>query len=64
MRYQPGDSVDKYIIERVIGEGGMAFVYKARHATLDIPFALKMPKNTHGYTVERLVREARVQAFQ
>ena len=60
--YQPGDQVGKYIIERILGEGGMAYVYKARHATLDIPFALKMPKNTHSYTTERLIREANVQA--
>lgn len=32
---------DKYRVTRLIGEGGMASVYEARHTTIDRPFALK-----------------------
>ncbi len=44
---QPKDSrvgqviCGKYRVTRLIGEGGMASVYEARHTTIDRPFALK-----------------------
>ncbi len=37
-----GERLDKYIIERVLGEGGMATVYLARHERLNSPHALKV----------------------
>jgi serine/threonine protein kinase len=54
--------VDKYRIERVLGEGGMAFVVSARHVKLDEQVALKfLHKAFLGNTdlVERFAREAR-----
>ena len=39
-----GDRIDRYIVEELLGEGGMAVVYRARHATLGTPHAVKMLK--------------------
>ena len=61
MQYQLGDKIGKYVVDRPLGEGGMAVVYKVRHVTLDMPFALKIPKSKRGITAERLMREAKVQ---
>ncbi len=38
----PGAVLDKYVLERPIGIGGFAVVYRARHVLLDTPFALKL----------------------
>ena len=62
MRYVPGDSVDKYVIEGLLGEGGMAVVYKVRHNLLNSLFALKIVKAQHPSIQERLLQEGRVQA--
>ena len=62
MQYHPGDRIEKYVIEKLLGEGGMARVYKVRHEVLDIPFAIKIPKSLHSSTVDRLTREAKIQA--
>src|SRR3954452_23420127 len=58
-----GDVVaDKYRVERVIGEGGMAFVVRARHLQLDEAVALKFLKRerlAEPEVVERFARESR-----
>lgn len=38
----PGETLDKYLLERPIGIGGFAVVYRARHLTLDSVVALKL----------------------
>ncbi|HRC57753.1 MAG TPA: serine/threonine-protein kinase, partial [Kofleriaceae bacterium] len=38
----PGQQLDKYLLERPIGIGGFAVVYRARHLLLDTTFALKL----------------------
>ncbi|MBI5531706.1 MAG: serine/threonine protein kinase [Deltaproteobacteria bacterium] len=58
-----GDVIaEKYRVDRVIGEGGMAFVLAARHLQLDRVVALKILKpelfSSPG-AVERFAREAR-----
>lgn len=58
-----GDVVaGKYLVERVLGAGGMAFVLSARHLELDEQFALKfLNRNllSERPIVERFKREAR-----
>lgn len=51
----------RYIVERVIAEGGMGRVVAARHVELDTPVAIKILKADHrsARDVERFRREAR-----
>src|SRR3990172_3981293 len=51
-----------YFVEMRIGGGGMGDVYRARHVTLDVPFALKILKKALLHApaiVQRFHREAR-----
>jgi serine/threonine protein kinase len=62
---QPGDTIaGKYVLERVIGEGGMSVVYGATHRVTGKRFAIKwmLPDETatSGDTVRRFIREAQV----
>jgi len=41
-RLQPGEMVDEYRLEDLLGEGGMGTVWKARHTRLDMVVALKV----------------------
>jgi len=63
---QVGDVLaGKYVVERVIGRGGMAVVVAARHADLGVSRAIKIPhpEQRHLPPVrERLMREARIAA--
>jgi len=58
----PGDQVEKYVVEALLGEGGMAAVYRVRHTTLDTLFALKVLTMSGKGLTERLVDEGKVQA--
>jgi eukaryotic-like serine/threonine-protein kinase len=42
----PGQTLDKYLLERPIGIGGFAVVFRARHVLLDTTFALKLLRPT------------------
>ena len=57
-----GDRFDKFRIVRVLGEGGMATVYLARHAVLDSIHALKILRIDHESVRRRLIEEGRAQA--
>jgi serine/threonine-protein kinase len=64
--FKPGARVaDKYLIEKVLGEGGLGVVVAAKHEHLDQTVAIKYlrPKalNTKG-VAERFLREARLAA--
>lgn len=63
----PGDIVDgKYVVEEILGAGGMGVVLAARHLTLDSEVAVKvlLPKFQKDAVVrERFVREARAAAL-
>ena len=62
MNFKTGDIIEKYVIESVLGEGGMAVVYKVRHQTLQTQYALKILKVTHEHIRNRMIREGQVQA--
>jgi serine/threonine-protein kinase len=59
---QPGDVlVDKYVVERVLGEGGMALVVAARHLQLHQTVAIKLMRSralAFPDAIDRFIREA------
>lgn len=59
----PGDTIaDKYVVERLLGVGGMGAVLAARHVELDERVAIKMLLPTvkpEGDPVTRFIREAK-----
>lgn len=55
----PGDVLGPYRIERLLGAGGQAFVYAARHRALGRRVALKVPR---AEVATRLLQEARLAA--
>ena len=59
---EPGEQFDRYIVESVIGSGGMATVYRVRHSALGSHHALKVLHNVNPSVRERLVQEGRLQA--
>lgn len=59
---QIGVTIDRYEIVQLLGEGGMAAVYKARHTDLGSYHAVKVVHVTSEETVQRLFAEGRVQA--
>jgi len=59
---KPGDTVDRYTVESLLGEGGMAAVYAVRHNTLGSAHALKLLKIESDSVRQRLVAEGKVQA--
>ena len=59
-----GETVGKYLIGELFGEGGMAYVYKGIHADLGLPIAFKVlfPELARQQEVrDRFKREARLQ---
>lgn len=59
---RPGEVVDRYTVEQLLGEGGMAAVYGVRHKTLGSTHALKVLKVSDPRIRERLVAEGQAQA--
>jgi serine/threonine protein kinase len=57
-----GRQVDRYIIEGVVGRGGLAVVYRVRHAQLDSVHALKVLQIRSARITRRLHQEGRIQA--
>ena len=63
--HQPGSIIDgKYQLEAMLGEGGMATVWKAQHIALRKAVAVKLmrPELRLGELTQRLVIEAQVEA--
>jgi serine/threonine protein kinase len=57
-----GTIVDRYVIEGLLGQGGMAVVYRVRHKDLDSVHALKV-LTVHSESIrERLRQEGKAQA--
>ncbi|MEZ4319159.1 MAG: FHA domain-containing serine/threonine-protein kinase [Myxococcota bacterium] len=62
----PGDQIHHYIVEAAIGGGGMATVYRVRHAILQAPLALKVldPRWVDRPDLrKRFLAEGRIQAL-
>ena len=61
---QPGDRIDRYIIVRKIGQGGMGSVYLVRHETLGVFRAAKVLSGAlyerGGEFVKRFIQEAKM----
>ena len=57
-----GTTLDRYYIEGVIGEGGMATVYRVRHTDLGTLHALKLLKHHSKAIADRMLQEGRIQA--
>ena len=61
---EPGDIIgDRYVVERHIGRGGMAYVVSANHIGFGDAVAIKilLPEDaSQSETVERFLREGRV----
>src|SRR6185436_924752 len=64
MGLSPGDVVlDRYVIEALIGQGGMGEVYRARHVKLGMPVAVKtIVGDASPELVARFAREAQLLA--
>ena len=62
MKLEIGHSVDRYTVERPLGQGGMASVYLIRHTQLGTLHALKVLDQASNDLQKRLLREGRVQA--
>lgn len=59
---QAGYEIERYVVEGVLGEGGMAVVYMVRHATLGTRHALKVLSVSNPQVRQRLIQEGQVQA--
>lgn len=59
---QPGTPVDRYVIQQVLGRGGMATVYRVKHAVLGTQHALKVLHAQGARLHEDIIREGRLQA--
>lgn len=57
------DRFEDYVVEGKLGTGGLATVYRVRHAETDEPFALKVLDRPSEVDIARLKREARVQGM-
>jgi hypothetical protein len=62
MGLAPGTRIDRYLVEDVLGEGGLAVVYKVRHESLGSVHALKVLTVASPELKERLQQEGRIQA--
>ncbi|MCB9685761.1 MAG: serine/threonine protein kinase [Alphaproteobacteria bacterium] len=62
MELAPGTMVDKYVVEELLGRGGMASVYRIRHKSLRSVHALKVLDLPSRQIRERLQSEGMYQA--
>ncbi|MCA9568497.1 MAG: serine/threonine protein kinase [Myxococcales bacterium] len=58
---QPGMTIDRFVVDRVLGEGGTSVVLEVHNARLGTSYALKLLHTRSMSLQERLLREARLQ---
>ena len=58
----PGEVIDRYVVEALLGRGGVATVYRVRHNKLATTHALKLLNSPGGRLTERLLAEGRLLA--
>lgn len=59
---EPGKEVDRYVVEVLLGSGGMAEVYRVRHQVLGTRYALKVLHMDSTQVRRRMEAEGRLQA--
>ena len=59
---ESGRRIGRYEVEHLIGQGGMAQVYRVRHTVLGSLHALKVLERRSDTVLERLLREGKAQA--
>jgi serine/threonine-protein kinase len=59
---QPGTQLERYTVQALIGQGGMAMVYRVRHDQLGTLHAMKVLTVASHTIRQRLLQEGRVQA--
>lgn len=60
-----GKTIDKYLIQSMLGEGGMAVVYKAHHTIMERTVVIKVMQGwllSNKKSIERFMRECKVTA--
>ena len=57
-----GNQVDRFVVESLLGAGGMARVYRVRNARLGSWHALKVLRVPTPSIIERLLQEGRLQS--
>ncbi|HAE55348.1 MAG TPA: hypothetical protein DCG25_10285, partial [Acidimicrobiaceae bacterium] len=62
MELQNGSVVDRYTVQSVLGQGGMATVFRVKHSILGTQHALKVLKPLRSTVFEDIIREGRLQA--
>jgi len=62
MDLRRGQEVDRYVVDGLIGSGGMALVYRVRHAQLGSLHAVKILRLPTPSIVRRLMQEGRAQS--
>ena len=62
MELAVGTVIDRYVVDQVLGEGGMAVVYLCKHTQLGTLHALKVLTISSRAIRDRLVQEGQVQA--
>ncbi len=60
---KPGDEVERYVVQRLLGRGGAAEVYAVEHRLLGTRHALKVLHRTDPRHREQLLEEGRAQAL-
>ncbi|MFZ5481387.1 MAG: serine/threonine-protein kinase [Myxococcota bacterium] len=59
---QVGDHIGRFTVLGLIGEGGIATVYRVQHSALQSVHALKLLHQQRGDMAKRLLQEGRIQA--